>query len=68
MKRTLCLPCSIEMKRISKYNIERISGGKNQKITCWWCGRRRYGADYEVSRKTPQTTQKGKEHHGTDKD
>jgi len=59
MKCQLCLPCSLELKRTGKYNIQHIGGGKNQKITCWWCDRRRYGADYEVARKLRTGQAKG---------
>lgn len=30
----------------------RIEGGVNNKITCWGCQRRRYGATYEMRRQS----------------
>ena len=47
----ICLPCFLELKKAGKHDITRIAGGKNLKITCWRCKRRRYGAEYEISRK-----------------
>ncbi len=51
VKRQFCLPCFLEQKKAGKHDITRIAGGKNLKITCWRCKRRRYGAEYEISRK-----------------
>lgn len=51
MKRKFCLPCYLALQVEGKHNIKRVSGGKNNKITCWKCKRRRYGATYEISRK-----------------
>lgn len=51
MKRQFCLPCYLELKAADAHDIKRIGGGKNHKITCWKCRRRRYGADYEIKRK-----------------
>ena len=51
MKRQFFLPCFLEQKKAGKHDITRIAGGKNLKITCWRCKRRRYGAEYEISRK-----------------
>lgn len=51
MKRQFCLLCFLELKKAGKHDITRIAGGKNLKITCWRCKRRRYGAEYEISRK-----------------
>lgn len=51
MKRQFCLPCFLELKKAGKHDITRIAGGKNLKIICWRCKRRRYGAEYEISRK-----------------
>ena len=50
MKRQFCLPCFLELQKAGKHNIKRV-GGRNQKIMCWRCKRRRYGTDYEISRK-----------------
>lgn len=51
MKRQFCLPCFLELKKAGKHNIRRVATGVNMKITCWRCKRRRFGAEYEVSRK-----------------
>ena len=51
MTRQFCLPCFFELKKAGKHNIQRVGGGVNMKITCWRCKRRRYGAEYEISRK-----------------
>lgn len=51
MKRQFCLPCFLALKAAGTYNIERVSGGKNYKVMCWKCKRRRFGADYEITRK-----------------
>ena len=51
MKRQFCLPCFLEIKKAGKHDIERVRGGANMKITCWRCKRRRFGAEYEISRK-----------------
>lgn len=51
VKRQFCLPCFLELKKAGKHNIQRVGGGVNMKITCWRCKRRRYGAEYEISRK-----------------
>lgn len=45
------LPCFLELKKAGKHNVQRVGGGVNMKITCWRCKRRRYGAEYEISRK-----------------
>ena len=50
MKRQFCLPCFLEIKKAGKHDIERVRGGVNMKITCWRCKRRRFGAEYEISR------------------
>ena len=41
----------VEMKNAGKHEITRIHGGVNEKIDCWKCKRRRYGAVYDVTRK-----------------
>lgn len=51
MKRQFCLPCFLKLKKAGKHEIHRVGGGVNMKITCWRCKRRRYGSEYEVSRK-----------------
>ncbi|MEA5057740.1 MAG: hypothetical protein VB047_09325 [Anaerotignum propionicum] len=51
MKRQFCLPCFLELKKAGQHEISRVSGGKNHKVTCWKCKRRRFGAEYEVKKK-----------------
>lgn len=51
MTRQFCLPCFLKLKKAGKHNIQRVGGGANMKVTCWRCKRRRYGAEYEISRK-----------------
>lgn len=48
IKRQFCLPCVLELQKT--HTLKRV-GGRNQKITCWRCKRRRYGTEYEISRK-----------------
>ena len=50
MNRQLCLPCAMKLEEAG-HNIRRIGGGVNMKVTCWRCKRRRYGAEYDVSKK-----------------
>lgn len=50
MKRNLCVPCAAELT--AKRDVQLISRGKDEKITCDACGRRRYGNVYEVRWKT----------------
>lgn len=42
----LCRPCAEELKRQGRKLLSR-SLGRDTKITCEKCGRRRYGAAYE---------------------
>ena len=49
MHKDLCRPCAEAEK--AKYAVKVISTGVNKKITCAVCGRRRYGATYEVGQK-----------------
>lgn len=48
MKKTadLCGGCIDKMAE--GYILTRIAGGVNNKITCACCGKRRYGATYEM--------------------
>lgn len=45
----LCRPCAAELG--AKKSVELISSGRDRKITCGLCGRRRFGATYDVRRK-----------------
>ncbi len=51
MKKTadLCTACVAVLKE--GYTLARIAGGVDNKITCAHCGRRRYGATYELTAK-----------------
>ena len=46
----LCVPCA-EMMR-EGYQMRRVAGGVNHKITCAHCGKRRYGAVYAMEKKS----------------
>ena len=48
----LCTPCAEKMKH--DYELRTVRAGANQKVTCAGCGRRRYGAHYEVEKKTKE--------------
>ncbi len=47
----LCAPCAaretLKLKEAGK-TLVRVGGGVNNKISCHICGRRRYGATYEM--------------------
>lgn len=51
MNRKFCLPCFLALKNAGKHDIQRVNGGRDMKITCWKCKRRRFGAEYEITRK-----------------
>ena len=36
------------------YEVQRVSGGVNNKVECSACGNRRYGGTYEIKRKKKQ--------------
>lgn len=44
--RDLCKPCSLELAKTK--TVIYHAGGVNNKITCYACGLRRYGATYMV--------------------
>lgn len=48
--RDLCGAC-VEMLR-EGYDLKRVAGGVDNKITCAHCGRRRYGATYTMEKKS----------------
>lgn len=48
--RDLCGACA-EMLR-EGYDLKRVAGGVDNKITCAHCGRRRYGATYTMEKKS----------------
>lgn len=46
-----CAPCAAKEEAKlagTGLRLSRVAGGVNNKITCWGCGRRRYGARYTV--------------------
>ena len=45
----LCGKCAAAFREV--YDLKRVSGGVDNKVTCSHCGRRRYGATYEMSLK-----------------
>jgi len=45
----LCGACAEQMKEA--YSLKRVHGGVDNKVTCDNCGRRRYGATYELTKK-----------------
>ncbi len=47
MKHNLCVPCAIKLSE--KREVQLIEHGRDNKITCDACGRRRYGNTYNVS-------------------
>lgn len=48
-EKNLCKPCAEKLKE--SYKVKMVKAGKNIKITCAECGRRRYGATYETEAK-----------------
>ena len=45
----LCGPCCVLMR--GSYVLERVAAGVNNKVSCGRCGKRRYGATYELIKK-----------------
>ena len=59
MKKEMCGPCAIKLAETK--DVKKIAN-RREKITCSECGRRRYGAEYEVGKKTdtkPTKTRNG---------
>ncbi len=48
-KLDLCGRCAALMA--DAYNLRKVSGGGDNKVTCAHCGRRRYGGTYEAAPK-----------------
>lgn len=46
----LCGKCAELMRET--YQLRRVAGGVNNKITCGRCGRRRYGAAYMLGKQS----------------
>lgn len=51
MKKTmeLCGACAAKLKETA--SVKKVAGGVDNKVTCAECGRRRYGATYEVEKR-----------------
>lgn len=49
MKCELCVPCAV---KLADTNEVKKTGHRRDKITCSECQRRRYGGEYEVTKKT----------------
>lgn len=49
MTQDLCGKCAAEL-RAAGGEIKRIAGRVDQKVTCARCGRRRYGASFQVKK------------------
>ena len=49
-KMDLCGSCAALMRE--SFQLKRVAGGIDNKITCAKCGRRRYGATYAVEKNT----------------
>lgn len=49
MRRDLCGRCAETLRR--GFDLQKVAGGTDNKITCAECGRRRYGATYELKKK-----------------
>lgn len=47
----LCTPCMMELRRRGKRL--RAVLGRREKITCWYCDKRRYGQEYILEDKKP---------------
>lgn len=47
MKHKLCVPCAAKLSENREVHL--IDHGRDNKITCDGCGRRRYGNTYNVS-------------------
>ena len=47
MKKELCKLCAMKLSDLGKAVVHVY--GRNEKITCSECGRRRYGCTYEVT-------------------
>jgi hypothetical protein len=48
-KLDLCGKCAAELRE--GYKLARVAGGVDNKITCSNCGKRRFGATYELEKK-----------------
>lgn len=51
MKKTadLCGRCAALLGQ--EYDVRKVAGGRDHKVTCQQCGLRRYGGTYEIGRR-----------------
>lgn len=49
----LCAACAATME--TGYKLVKVKGGRDNKVLCAQCGRKRYGATYELRSKTEDT-------------
>ena len=57
MKKALCKPCSLGLIADGK-KVKQLPG-RTDKITCAKCGKRRFGAEYDVTEKIGGKTHEG---------
>lgn len=48
--RDLCGKCAAMLRE--GYDLKRVAGGVDHKVTCSHCGKRRYGAKYAIEKKS----------------
>ncbi len=60
-KMDLCGRCAALMA--DTYDLQKVAGGSDNKITCANCGRRRYGGTYEAAIKRRKLFEKGETPH-----
>lgn len=51
MKKCLCIPCALKLAEA--FDVKK-TGPKTEKITCDECGRRRFGCEHTVEKKTKE--------------
>ncbi len=56
-KMELCGKCAALMA--DAYELRKVAGGADNKVTCANCGRRRYGGTYETAAKRRRISEKG---------
>lgn len=59
--RDLCRPCAEKLRAEGK-SVLYVSGGRDHKVFCDKCCRRRFGALYNVTTKAPQKPKRVKSH------
>ncbi len=56
-KMDLCGQCAALMA--DTYDLRKVAGGADNKVTCANCGRKRYGGTYEITPKSRRPLRKG---------